>query len=78
VLVLELSELLVDIRIVDFAGAGFVAARNVGNMDQTDDVDVLVQFFYEIALSDLLMEEVVQKLNLRMVDGANDFDSFRG
>ncbi len=55
-----------------------MAAGDVGDMDEADDVDVLVEFLDEIAFGDLLVEDVVEKLHLRVVDGADDVNGFGG
>jgi len=47
-------------------------------MDEPDHVDVLLEFFDEIAFGDLFVEEVVEELHLRMVDGADDLNGFGG
>jgi len=78
VTVLELSELPIDICIIDFAGAGLVAAGDVGDMNEADHVDILLQFFDKIALGDLFVEEVIEELNLRVVDGAHDVNGLGG
>ena len=74
--VFQLSEFPIDICIIDFAGAGLVAAGDVGDVDEADYIDVLVELFDEIAFGDLFVEEVVEELDLRVVDGANDLDGF--
>src|ERR1700733_2886697 len=78
VTVVQLDEFAEDVGVVDFAGAGLVAAGNVGNVDEADDVDVLLKFFNEIAFGDLLVEEIVEKLHVGMVHFADDLDGFCG
>ncbi len=78
VAVAEFREFAIDVGVVDFAGAGLMAAGNVGDVDQPDHVDMLVEFLDEIAFGDLFVEKIVQELDLRVVDGADDVDGFLG
>ena len=76
--VVELRQLAIDVGVIDLAGAGLVAAWDVGYVNEADHVDVLFELLDQVALGDLLVKYVVEKLDLRVVDGADDFDSFGG
>src|SRR4051812_48403886 len=76
-LVLESNQLAIDILVMDFTGSGLVASRNICNVNQPNQVDVLLQFLDQIPFRNLLVKEIVEQLHLRMVDGPNDFEAFR-
>jgi len=48
VAIVQLGKLAIDIDVVDFAGARFVAARHVGDVDQADHIHVLFQFLDQL------------------------------
>src|SRR6185437_14340401 len=50
-------------------------ARNIGDVHQPGVVNILFELLNEIALGDLLVEEIVQQLNLRMIHGTNYFEA---
>src|SRR5207248_9054268 len=64
--------------LVDFAGSGVVAAGNVGDVDEADKIDVFLEFFDEIAFGDLLVEEIVEKLDVRIAGGTDNVKTFCG
>src|SRR5215831_4254945 len=68
----ELCECAEDIRVIDFAGAGFVAAGNVGDVNDGGEVDVFLQLVDQISLGDLLVVEVVKKLHVGAGHFADD------
>src|SRR5450432_4012233 len=53
-----------------------MAARDVGNVDNADDVEVLVELGEEIAFSNLVVEKIVEKLKVGSADGTYDFETF--
>ena len=56
--VVEFGEPLVNGREVDFAGAGFVPAGDVGDVDEADEVEVGFELFEQISEGPLLLVEV--------------------
>ena len=70
----QFAQLAKYVSIVDFARARFVPAGNIRNVHHTHVVDVLFQFFYQVPFRDLLMKEIVQELNLRMVHCLDYFE----
>src|ERR1700732_1628213 len=55
----QLAELAVDIWVVDLAGTGIVAARDVGDVHNADEVEILSEFCEEGAFGNLVVEEIV-------------------
>src|SRR5208282_6045109 len=55
------------ILIIDFAGARFVTTGDIRNVHHAHVLDVLRQLLDQITLRNLLVKEIVEKLNLRMV-----------
>jgi len=51
-----------------------MAPRNIGNVDQTYVLNVFLQLFNEVSLRNLLMEKIVEKLHLRVIDGFDDLE----
>ena len=66
--VLQLGQFAKNIFVIDFTRAGLMPSGNIGNVDQADVLKVLFELFNQVSLSNLLMEEIVQKLHLRMID----------
>ena len=46
-------------------------------MEQSDQIDVLLQLFDQVSLGNLLVIEVVQKSHVRIVNFFHDLESFR-
>ncbi len=67
-IVLQFSQLAVDIAVVDFARSWLMTPGNVGNVHQPRVLDIFLQLLDQIAFGDLFVKEVVQELNLRMID----------
>ena len=55
----QLAELAVDIWIVDLAGAGIMSARDVRNVNNADEVEILFQLGKEVAFGDLVVKEII-------------------
>src|SRR5215469_73196 len=70
--VFQFSQLAKDIAVIDLPRSRFMPSGDVGNMDKTHVLEILLQFFDEIAFRDLLVKKVVEKLHLLMADGFND------
>src|ERR1700722_8086091 len=60
----ELREFSVDVAVVDLAGAGFVAAGDVRDVDEGYFRDVLFELLDEVSESSLLVVEVVEDLDV--------------
>ena len=69
--ILKLAKPSEDVGIIDFARSGFVAAGNIGNVDQADEFEVFIEFGDEIALGNLLVEKIVKESHARIIDLAN-------
>ena len=54
-LVAEATEGAEDVVVVHLAGARFVASRDVGDVNEIDRVDILVELFDEVPLAALLV-----------------------
>ncbi len=70
--VVELCELAVDVSVVDFAGAGLMAAGHVGDVDEGDERDVSFEGFEEVSGLALLMVEVAEDADARVIDCLDD------
>src|SRR4030095_2659638 len=77
-LVIQFAELAIDVGEINFPGAGFVAPRDVGNMDKSEVVHVFCELGDEISVRDLFMKKIVEKLDMRIVYFAHDVKTFRG
>ena len=55
----QLAQLAEDIWIVDLAGAGVVTAGDIGNVNNTDEVEILFELCKEIAFGDLVVKEII-------------------
>lgn len=53
----QLAELAEDIWIVYLAGTGVVATRDVGDVNNTDQIEILFQLCQEIAFRDLVVKK---------------------
>ena len=60
------------VQIIDFAGAGFVAAGYVGDMDVANQVDVLRKAVYQVTFVDLVMISVKGQCDCRIVHFSDD------
>src|SRR5438034_5344754 len=60
----QFGELAENVGIVDFTGAGVVAAGNVRNVDDGDEIDVFFELGDKITGGNLLVEEIVEKLDV--------------
>ena len=49
---------------------------NVGDVDESDEIGVFFEFGDEVSFGDLLVEEIVKELYVRIVDGPGDFETF--
>ena len=67
VLVVQLGQLFVDVAVVDLARAGLMAAGHVGDVNQADHVDVLVQLLDQLPEAHLLVIDVVEELHLGVI-----------
>src|SRR5580704_15306206 len=59
--VAEFAELSKDIGKVDFTGSGIVAAGDVSDVDESDQIDVFFELGDEIAIGNLFVEKIVEK-----------------
>src|ERR1700686_3869133 len=55
----QLTELAEYIWIVDLTGTRVVTTGHVGDMNNTDEVDILFEFCEEIAFGDLIVKEII-------------------
>src|ERR1700688_1176185 len=55
----QLAELAEDIWIIDLASTGIVTGGHVGDVHNTDEVEILFQLGEEIAFGDLVVKEII-------------------
>jgi hypothetical protein len=77
-LIIELAEFAENGFIVNFAGAGLVAAGNIGNVNEADEIDIFFELGDQISFGDLFVEEIVKESYVGIVDGADNFEAFGG
>src|ERR1051325_11536569 len=75
---MQLGELAKNVGIVDFPGAGMMAARDVGDVDEIDEVQVFFELGNEVAGRNLLVKEIVEEFDVRIANGAYDLKAFGG
>ena len=75
--VVQQGEFAVDAGVIDFSGAWFMAARDIGHVEQSDLFDISFELFNQVSFGNLLVVEVVKKFRSRMVHLADDFEPFR-
>src|SRR5580698_9569584 len=73
--VVQLRKLAIDIKIVDFSGAGLMPPGNVGDMNQADLGNVLLELFDKVPELPLLVIDVVKHFD---VGTAHGFDNLKG
>ena len=66
---------MLEVRVVDLAGAGFMAAGDISNVDIADDVRVPPEGVDQIALHQLHMIDVIQQLYIGRPYDPNDIRS---
>src|SRR5581483_405862 len=74
---MQLRQLAKNVLVIDLAASGLVSAGHVGDVDQPNVIDVLLEFLNEIAFSNLLVKKIVKKLHLRMLHRADAIKSSR-
>jgi hypothetical protein len=57
-----------DVAVIDLAGAGFVAAGDVGEVVLADLVEAVTDTLYQIALHNLHMIDVEEELDVGVAD----------
>src|SRR5882724_9260267 len=62
--VAEFAELSKDVWVMDFAGSEIVAARNVGDVDEADEIDIFFELGDEVAGGNLFVKKIVKKFDV--------------
>src|SRR5215216_961478 len=64
-----------DMLVVDLAAARLVAAWHIGHMDMADQFQVIGDIGAQISLTDLLMVNIIQQLDVRTVNFFNNLEA---
>src|SRR5882757_1591167 len=75
-IVFEVRKFAENVCEVDLAGSRLVTARHIGSVDKSYKIDIFVQLLDQVALGNLLMIEVIQELQVRIVNFTDDLESF--
>src|ERR1700678_1763625 len=73
---MQFCQLAEDVDVVDFSCSRLVPPRNVGNMDQPDVLDIVIQSLDQVPLRYLRMVYVEEKSHIGMVYLADNLESF--
>src|SRR5690349_16751692 len=76
--IVQLAELAKNVGIVDFAGAGMMAAGHVGDVDEIDEIQILFELSEEVPGRDLLGKEIVEECDVGMAEGTDDVEACGG
>src|SRR5213082_1260937 len=76
--VMQFGELAKNVGIIDFAGAGMMAAGHVGDVEEIDEIQVLFELGDEVAGRDLLVKEIVEEFDVGVADGTDYVKTFGG
>src|SRR5207248_3328356 len=74
-IVFQLGQLAKDIDVIDFARAWLMPAWNIGNMHQSNLVIIFLQLRDQVPFRYLFVEEVIYRLDVRIVYLAHDLES---
>ena len=72
----QVGELTKNIGIVDFAGARMMTAGNVSDVHKANEADVFLELGDEVASGNLLVEKIVEELDVRIANGADNLKAF--